>query len=126
MPDASNMPPHVHPGDGFEDLDVSDRPGLERWHVAYRVGAVGEESADALASFIPLSLSYSEPEVGASMRTIKYGLVRDFWRDRREPSDEDVHALIEAALNRLPADIAAMEGSKNVVDPERHFVRPSG
>lgn len=89
------MPAHVHPGAGFEDLDVSDRPDLRDRHVAFRVGEVGEESGDALAPFIPLSLSFGPQKVPAPVQTIKYGLVRDFWGDINKPSKTDVDALME-------------------------------
>lgn len=119
----SEMPPHVHPGDGFEDIDVSGRPGLKDWHVAYRVGAVGEESGDAAAPYIPLSLSYSERKVPANMRTLRYGLVRDFWQDIGQPSESDVRALMNAALARLASDIEGLEGGDESARA-RHFVRP--
>jgi hypothetical protein len=122
---VNDMPPHAHPGKGFKDLDVSDRPDLRDWHVAFRFGAVGEEPMDALAPFIPLSLSFSERKVPAEMRTVKYGLVRDFWLNMDEPSEEDRQALLRAALSRLASDISRYQAGDESVLTTRYFVRPS-
>lgn len=122
----SDMPPHAYPGEGFEDLNVSDHSFLRDWHIAFRVGAVGEESSDSDAPFIPLSLSFSEGKVPlAEMRTIKYGLVHDFWLNIHEPAEEDRRALLRLALSRLESDLRLYQAGDESVLSTRHFVQPS-
>lgn len=117
------VPDHVHPGRGFEDVDLADRSQLQEWHVTYRMGEVGEEIDDALAPFIPLSLSFSDREVPADMRTIKYGLDHDFWQSRGAASEVDRQRLFEAALRRLAPDIVRFESTDDDVRL-RQFVMP--
>ncbi len=102
------MSPHVHANPEFVDLTEPDL-GLDGYHLAYRLGEVGDEPGDAPDPYVPLSISFGPPRLGASRQTLRYGLDRDFWRSPQGPSEEDRTALLKAALRVLREDIQAVE-----------------
>src|SRR5919108_5499952 len=102
------MPPHVHANPDFLDLDSSE-VGLDEYHLAYRLGEVGEEPDDALAPYLPLSISFGPPKLEASRHTLRYGLVRDYWSDPETPTKADRNSLLQSALRVVPEDIRGIE-----------------
>lgn len=64
---ARVMEPHIHANPEFRDLDDDDhvRAGVVgEWHLAYRLGPLWEDTA-AYPAYLPLSVSFSKPTVGA-------------------------------------------------------------
>lgn len=110
------MEPHIHANPDFRDLDDDDhvRAGVAgEWHLAYRLGQVGEDAA-AYPPYWPLSISFSKPTVGASARTRYYGLYPPDDASSDWPSQEDLQAYLDAVLARVKRDIESWsDGSAN-------------
>jgi hypothetical protein len=118
-----DMPRHQHANPDFVDLDSSGL-GLDKYHLAYRFGQVGEEPADALTPYLPLSISFGPPQLEASRQTLRYGLQRDFWRSPESPSDDDRSVLLRSALSVLAADIRSVESGDDERLRTRRFMTP--
>jgi len=115
------MEPHIHANPDFRDPDDDDhvRAGVVgEWHLAYRLGQLGEDAA-AYPPYLPLSISFSKPTVGASARTLFYGLYPPEGASGDWPSQEDLQAYLDAVLARVKRDIeSCSDGSVN----RRRFV----
>lgn len=112
------MQPHIHANPDFRDLEDDDhvRAGVAgNWHLAYRLAQVGED-ARAYPPYLPLSISVSRPTVGASARTLRYGLYPPDGASSDWPSQEDLQAYLDSVLARLKGDIESWtEGSADQV-----------
>lgn len=101
------MEPHIHANPEFRDLDDDDhvRSGVVgEWHLAYRLGPLGEDAA-AYPAYLPLSISFSKPTVGASARTLYYGLYPPKDASSDWPSQEHLQAYLDVVLARVKRDI---------------------
>lgn len=118
-----DMPPHKHANPEFLDLNSSEL-GLDEYHLAYRLGEVGEEPGDALTPYLPLSISFGPPKLEASRHTLRYGLHPEFWSNPENPTDEDREALLRSALRVVPEDIRAVESGDTERLQTRRFLSP--
>jgi hypothetical protein len=101
------MEPHIHANREFRDLDDDDHVRAEvvgEWHRAYRLGPLGEDTA-AYPAYLPHSISFSKPTVGASARTLHYGLYPPEDASSAWPLQEHLQAFLDVVLARVKRDI---------------------
>lgn len=107
------MESHIHANPEFRDLDDDDHVSAGvagEWHLAYWLGRLGEDAA-AYPPYLPLSISFSQPVVGASARTLFYALCPPGDASSDWPSQEDLHAFLDAVLARVKRDIESWADS---------------